>query len=279
MPRWPVTPEIDEMLTIEPPPTFFISGMANFMPRKAPVALTAIRRCQAAVSNRSSTALPLIPASLTRISSLPKAAMVAPIAACHSASLVTSRCRKIAAPLACTISSTSLLPSPSSMSATTTLAPSPAKIRAMLAPMPEAPPVISATLLSSLIGPSVRSVHPDRGAERVADALVKQQIGDPIEPGRFAVDDRQGRAIALCQLGKPGRRIDHQRGAEHDEQISRQGRDLGAAHLALRHRLAERDRRGLDEAATAPAARRLALALTFALEGDAQIGNFIALPA
>src|SRR3979490_2808748 len=58
MPRWPVTPEIDEMLTIDPPPAFCITGIANFMPRKTPVALTAISRCQAAVSNRSSTALP-----------------------------------------------------------------------------------------------------------------------------------------------------------------------------------------------------------------------------
>ena len=36
MPRWPVTPEIDEMLTIEPPPAFFMIGIANFMPRNVP---------------------------------------------------------------------------------------------------------------------------------------------------------------------------------------------------------------------------------------------------
>src|SRR6516162_10098973 len=65
--------------------------------------------------------------------------------------LVTSRWRKIAAPLACVMSATTFLPSSSSTSATATLAPSRAKIRAMLAPMPEAPPVISATLPSSLI--------------------------------------------------------------------------------------------------------------------------------
>jgi hypothetical protein len=33
-------PEIDEMLTIEPPPTAFNSGIANFIPRKTPRALT-----------------------------------------------------------------------------------------------------------------------------------------------------------------------------------------------------------------------------------------------
>ena len=75
------------MLTIEPPPCAFISGIANFMPRKTPRALTAISWSQAAVSNRSSTALPLIPASLTRMSSLPKAATAASTAAFHSASL------------------------------------------------------------------------------------------------------------------------------------------------------------------------------------------------
>src|SRR6516162_722085 len=150
---WPVMPEIDEMLTIDPPPAAFMTGIANFMPRKTPRALTAISRSHAAVSNRSSTALPESPASLTRMSSRLNSARVASTAARHSASFVTSRRRKIAAPFACVISPTTFLPSSSSISATATLAPSRAKIRAMLAPMPEAPPVISATLSSSLIRP------------------------------------------------------------------------------------------------------------------------------
>src|SRR5690242_18676742 len=49
------------------------------------------------------------------------------------------------------MSATTSLPSSSRISATTTLAPSRAKIRAMLAPIPDAAPVISATLFSSLI--------------------------------------------------------------------------------------------------------------------------------
>src|SRR5687768_17301006 len=40
---WPTKPEIDEMFTIEPPPTSRIFGMACFMPRKTPLALTFIR--------------------------------------------------------------------------------------------------------------------------------------------------------------------------------------------------------------------------------------------
>ena len=80
-------PEIDEMLTIEPPPAAFMIGIANFIPKNTPRALTAINRSQAAVSNKSSTALPLRPASLTRMSSLPNSATVASTAARHSASL------------------------------------------------------------------------------------------------------------------------------------------------------------------------------------------------
>src|ERR1700751_1642564 len=50
------------------------------------------------------------------------------------------------------MSATTRRPSSSSTSATTTLAPSRAKMRAMLAPMPDAAPVIRATLSPSLIG-------------------------------------------------------------------------------------------------------------------------------
>src|SRR6516225_11072926 len=144
-------PEIDEMLTIEPPPAAFMTGIANFMPRKTPRALTAINRSQAAVSNRSSTALPESPASLTRMSSFLNSASVASTVAFHSDSLDTSRRRKIAAPFTRVMSATTPLPSSSSTSATTTLAPSRAKMRAMLAPMPDAAPVIRATLSSSLM--------------------------------------------------------------------------------------------------------------------------------
>src|SRR3954452_16382477 len=110
------------------------------------------------------------------------------------------------------------------MSAIATLAPSRAKSRTMLAPMPEAPPVISATLFSSLMRylperghlarfraegphfldptiaagnagetPALRCssllIHPDRAAHHVADAGMDHKIGDPVERGRLAVDD------------------------------------------------------------------------------------------
>src|SRR4051794_7050409 len=136
------------------------------------------------------------------------------------------------------------------MSATATLAPSRAKIRAMLAPMPEAPPVISATLFSSLMRPSRlqdrNSIYPDRSSHHIADAGMDHEIGDAVERGRLAVDDRELGAIVLRQLGKARRRIDHERGAEHDKQVGGQRFLLGAAHRDRRHRLAERHGRGFD---------------------------------
>src|SRR5207302_10528212 len=93
------------------------------------------------------------------------------MAPCHAASLVTSSLWKIAAPFALVISSAIFRPSSSSMSATTTLAPSPAKIRAMLAPMPEAPPVISATLSANLIGVLLLGSRPSRPHAGGAPAL------------------------------------------------------------------------------------------------------------
>src|SRR5258708_7009913 len=47
---WPTMPEIDDRLMTEPPrPCFFIAAIACFMPRKTPVLLMPISRCQAAV--------------------------------------------------------------------------------------------------------------------------------------------------------------------------------------------------------------------------------------
>jgi len=101
---------------------------------------------------------PLMPALLTRMSSLPNAATAACTAACQSLSLVTSILTKRAWPPALVMWSTTSRPSASSRSATTTFAPSCAKIVASLRPMPLAPPVMSATLPASLM---VTSFGPD----------------------------------------------------------------------------------------------------------------------
>jgi len=92
-----------------------------------------------------------------------------------------------------------------------------------------------------------------------------------VEAGRLAVDDNEDRAVALGQLRKPGRRVDDERGARDDKQIGGERLDFGTAHRLDRHRLAKRDRRGLDPT-TAVAAHRCG---PVALEGAAQFGNLI----
>src|SRR3989441_914056 len=151
---WPTKPEIDEMLTMAPPPASRIAGTACFMPRKTPFAFTFMRVSQAAVLVVSGSNVPLIPALFTRSSSFPKAVTVALTAACQSASLVTSSFTNRAWPPAAAIFSTTWRASNSSTSATMTRAPSRAKITASLWPIPLAPPVMSATFPTSLICPS-----------------------------------------------------------------------------------------------------------------------------
>ena len=60
MPFWPTKPETDEMFTMAPPPAFSIAGIACFMPRKAPLALTSMSRSQAEVLRVSGSKVPLI---------------------------------------------------------------------------------------------------------------------------------------------------------------------------------------------------------------------------
>ena len=67
---WPVTPEIEEMLTIAPPLAFCITGITARMPRNTPLALMLICRSQVAMLSRSGS-LPLTPALLMRMSILP----------------------------------------------------------------------------------------------------------------------------------------------------------------------------------------------------------------
>src|SRR5216683_2754848 len=88
---WPTKPETDEMFTMAPRPAFSMSGMACFIPRKTPLALTSMSRSHADTLKVSGSKVPLMPALFTRMSSLPKLDRVAAIASCQAASLVTSR--------------------------------------------------------------------------------------------------------------------------------------------------------------------------------------------
>src|SRR5262245_33395565 len=142
------------MFTMAPPPASRIAGTAYFMPRNTPLAFTPMSASHAAVLVMSGSKVPLIPALLTSRSSFPNAATVAATAACQSDSLVTSSFTNRAWPPAAAIFSTTWRASNSSTSATTTRAPSRAKIVASLCPIPLAPPVISATFPASLMSPS-----------------------------------------------------------------------------------------------------------------------------
>ena len=124
------------MLTMAPPPAFSISGMAYFMPRNTPLALMFINRSQASVLVASRSPLPLIPALLTNMSSLPNLATTAATDCSHWSSWLTSSMTTIDSPPASAISASTLRASSSRMSAMATLAPSRANKRASSAPMP-----------------------------------------------------------------------------------------------------------------------------------------------
>ena len=137
---------------MEPPPTLRISGIACFIPRNTPVAFTPITWFHASSSVCSTVARLCsvdIPALFTTTSSRPNRSTVARIAPTHSSSLATSRRTNIASPPCPTISSSVCLPVSSAMSAITTFAPSRANSRHVPRPIPEEPPVTSATLPSS----------------------------------------------------------------------------------------------------------------------------------
>ena len=141
------------MLTMDPPPVFCMAAMPVFMPRNTPLALTSMSLSHAVVLSMSGSKVPLMPALLTRTSSLPKADTAASTVDCQLASLVTSSFTNFACPPPAVILSAVWRPSVSSTSATMTLAPSRANSIASLCPMPLAPPLTIATLSLSLIAP------------------------------------------------------------------------------------------------------------------------------
>src|SRR5216117_2872495 len=129
---WPTNPEIDEMLTMAPPPAWRMAGTACFIPRKTPLAFTSMRVSQAAELSVSGSNVPLMPALLTRTWSLPKLTTVVAMASRQSASRVTSSFTKHACAPVLAMSAATWDPSASRRSPTTTFAPSLAKIDASL---------------------------------------------------------------------------------------------------------------------------------------------------
>src|SRR5437879_1530007 len=155
----PPSPTWDERSTIARPPARRRAGMAALLPRNTPVALTSITRCHASSGVSSTRPVALMPALLTSTLSLPKRCSASETAACQSASRVTSSRTKAALPPLAATSASTARPSASSTSPMTTCAPSRANILASAAPMPRAPPLISATFPASLMSASRSRAH------------------------------------------------------------------------------------------------------------------------
>src|SRR5262249_15201516 len=102
---------------------------------------------------------------------------------------------------------------------------------------------------------TAESVNDERRQHR-SDVFANDKVGNFIEFGRFAIDYRQMGAVSFGQQGESGGRQVHERGADCEKKITVKSQLLGAAHLPLGHRLAERDRRGLDRTAAVGAIRR-----------------------
>src|SRR5262245_15590009 len=180
----PTRPSCDEMLMMEPPPARRMAGMAARVPRNTPLAFTSITWFHSLTVVSSMRLPPPTPALLTRMSSLPKRSIVRDTARSQSPSSVTSSRTKRASPPCALISAATACPSASRMSPMTTRAPSRANSRASLAPMPRAPPLMSATFPASLMVTSL-SRCPGRSAVRGAGG--PGQIGPAPVPVRRAL--------------------------------------------------------------------------------------------
>src|SRR6266545_310651 len=208
-------PATEEMFTIEPPPAWRMTGMAYFVPRKTPLAFTAITRSHsAAVRSSIATRGMTIAALLIRMSSRPWRPVASLTAFFQSVSFVTSRCTYAASPPATRMEASTFLPSASRMSPKTTFAPSRANVSASAAPCPRAPPLISATFPSSF--PMARDHTPelrlpgdlsddaDAGAQRVPGQVGQRQI--------LHLHHVDGRAVGAGRdrlvLGKPAGAVD-----------------------------------------------------------------------
>src|SRR5215218_3937932 len=131
------------MLTIEPAPACFIAGIAALQPRKVPSPLMSLTRRYSARLQSSIELRTPTPAAFSRPCRPPNVSTVAATALFHAGSSVTSSGTKRPASPS---SAARARPLASSRSASTALPPSRTTRRAVAAPMPEAPPLMSTTL-------------------------------------------------------------------------------------------------------------------------------------
>src|SRR5713226_1050296 len=215
------------MFTIEPPPARRMAGMAYFVPRKTPLAFTAITRSHSAAVRSSIAPRGMtIAALLIRMSSRPWRPVASLTAFCQSASLVTSRCTYAASPPAARMEASTFLPSASRMSPKTTFAPSRANVSASAAPCPRAPPLISATFPSSFPISVSLFGRPSARGRRVRDDPVFGDVDAPREPHALVASDVVQRAL---EAGRP-------RGMPDEPQMQPERHHLGLRlALAVEH--------------------------------------------
>src|SRR6185295_18458210 len=167
-----------------------------------------------------------MPALLKRMSRRPKALTVSSTARRHSAALRTSVRRKMACPPPFKICSITAWPRFSLRPVMATLAPSLANRTAVALPMPEVPPVISATLSCKRI--NLRDLRRPRrpvwaGERSSPDCAARKPLRSFAPPGRRGLLPLRGSGEASA--------IDHQRRAGYERrritgQIQRGLRDL-----------------------------------------------------
>ena len=106
------------------------------------------------------------------------------------------------------------------------------------------------------------------GLPFLLDHELDDQIGLAIQRSRLAVDDDEFRAVPPCDQREGGRRIDHERRADGEEQIGLQGPLLRPRHRRLRHGLAKGDGCRLHDAAAGAAGLVMVWGLPAGIAGE-----------
>src|SRR5215467_6841282 len=173
---------------IAPPPRRAIAGMAAREARNVPVRLMPMTRFHASGSVSVADPNDSTPAAVIRMSMPPNSAAARAAIASTCAGSDTSTAIAAARPPAAEISPATASAWPASMSATRTDAPSPANRIAAARPMPEPPPVTTATFCPSLPGPPV--IRPPAPSPAVPGVLQAEVLAAERGPEREpAVDD------------------------------------------------------------------------------------------
>src|SRR6266545_5396402 len=240
------------MLTIEPPPAFFIAGIAALQPRNVPSPLMSLTRRNSASVQSSIELRTPTPAAFRSPCRPPNFLTVAATALFQAASSVTSSGTNNAPSPS---SAASARPLASSRSASTALPPSRTTSRAVSAPMPEAPPLTSTTLSArrdkglpphqaggdAAVGGDLRAGHEARTVRREPQHDLAHLAGLGHAADRMA--DAQKRLALLA--------ADHLPQGIEDRRVDAAGMHRVAADVVLllgaieRHALAQEPHRAL----------------------------------